>query len=83
MLSLNSGPSDLSAGDSDLAALPGHEQEARAAIDDSYRLCLINRLKKVHILAGLAKRVESRRLLHFEPSLCLQKGGGKRHRNLL
>jgi len=52
MLALNTGPGDLAAGDFGLAALPGREPEARAAIDAAIDYAAALGAGMVHVMAG-------------------------------
>lgn len=52
MLGLNTQPGDLAAGDFGLAALPGHEAEARAAIDQAVAYAAEIGAGNVHVMAG-------------------------------
>ena len=54
MLGLNTLRGDVSAGDNGLAALPGRETEARAAIDQAIAYAAAIETPKVHVMAGFA-----------------------------
>ncbi len=54
MVSLNTSPGDLEKGEFGLAALPGQENRARAAIDQAIRYAAQTGCGHVHVLAGLA-----------------------------
>jgi len=52
LISLNTVGGDLSAGEFGLAALPGREDDARAAIDKAFAYAVDASAKYVHVLAG-------------------------------
>ena len=52
MLGLNTRPGDLAGGEFGLAALPGREAEARAAIDDAINYARAIGAATVHVMAG-------------------------------
>lgn len=52
MLGLNTWPGDKAAGDFGLAALPGREDEARAAISQAIDYAVATKTKAVHVMAG-------------------------------
>ena len=52
MLGLNTWPGDKAAGDFGLAALPGREEEARAAIAQAIDYAVATGTKAVHVMAG-------------------------------
>ena len=52
MVGLNTRPGDLAAGEFGLAALPGREAEARAAIDDAVNYARAIGAGAVHVMAG-------------------------------
>jgi hydroxypyruvate isomerase len=52
MLGLNTWPGDKAAGDFGLAALPGREEEARAAIAQAVDYAVATGTKAVHVMAG-------------------------------
>ena len=54
MLGLNTLRGDVAAGDNGLAALPGRETEARAAIDQAIAYAAAIETPKVHVMAGFA-----------------------------
>jgi 2-dehydrotetronate isomerase len=54
MLSLNTRRGDVAAGDNGLAALPGHEPEARADIDEALDYAAALDAQAVHVMAGNA-----------------------------
>lgn len=54
MLGLNTVRGDVAAGDNGLAALPGREAEARAAIDQAIAYATAIETPKVHVMAGFA-----------------------------
>jgi hydroxypyruvate isomerase len=55
MLGLNTRRGDVAAGENGLAALPGHEAEARAAIDEALDYAARIRARNVHVMAGFAE----------------------------
>lgn len=59
MLGLNTRRGDLSAGENGLAALPGREAEARAAIDEAIDYGLAIGAANVHVMAGFAEGPEA------------------------
>jgi len=60
MLGLNTRRGDLSAGENGLAALPGREAEARAAIDEAVAYAQAIKAEAVHVMAGFAEGQEAR-----------------------
>ena len=52
MLGLNTRPGDLASGEFGLAALPGREADARAAIDDAINYARAIGARAVHVMAG-------------------------------
>jgi hydroxypyruvate isomerase len=54
MLGLNTSPGNTAAGDFGLAALPGRETEARAAIDEALAYARATGTRAVHVMAGNA-----------------------------
>jgi len=54
MLGLNTRRGDTSAGDNGLAAIPGREAEAQAAIDEAFAYAEVIGCKAVHVMAGFA-----------------------------
>lgn len=54
MLGLNTSRGDVSAGDNGLAAIPGREAEARAAIDEAIGYAVAIGTPNVHVMAGFA-----------------------------
>ncbi len=54
LISLNTRPGDLSAGEFGLAALPGREAEARAAIDEAAAYARATGARAIHVMAGRA-----------------------------
>ncbi|SLN51446.1 hydroxypyruvate isomerase family protein [Pseudooctadecabacter jejudonensis] len=54
MLGLNTRRGNVSAGDNGLAALPGREAEARAAIDEAIAYATVIGTPNVHVMAGFA-----------------------------
>jgi hydroxypyruvate isomerase len=52
MLGLNTWPGDKAAGDFGLAALPGREEEARAAIAQAVDYAVATGTKAIHVMAG-------------------------------
>lgn len=55
MLGLNTRRGDVGAGDNGLAAIPGREQEARAAIDEALNYARAIDAAAVHVMAGFAQ----------------------------
>ena len=55
MLGLNTRRGNVEAGDNGLAALPGREDEARAAIDEALAYASAIECKNVHVMAGFAE----------------------------
>lgn len=55
MLGLNTRRGDVGAGDNGLAAIPGREDEARAAITEAVIYASEIKAQNVHVMAGLAK----------------------------
>ncbi len=60
MLGLNTRRGDVAAGDNGLSAIPGREQEARAAIDEAIDYAAAIKAGKVHVMAGFAEGPEAR-----------------------
>lgn len=54
MMGLNTRRGDVAAGDNGLAALPGRESEARAAIDEALAYAAEIGAKAVHVMAGIS-----------------------------
>ena len=54
MMGLNTSPGDISAGENGLSALPGREEEARAAIDEAIAYAATVGARNVHVMAGYA-----------------------------
>ena len=54
MLGLNTRRGDVSAGDNGLSAIPGHEAEARAAIDEAIAYAIAIGTPNIHVMAGFA-----------------------------
>ena len=54
MLGLNTRRGDVAAGDNGLAALPGREAEARAAIDEAIAYAIAIGTPNIHVMAGFA-----------------------------
>lgn len=61
MLSLNTRPGNLQAGENGLAALPGRGAEARAAIDEAIDYAAQVSARHVHVMAGTATGPEAHR----------------------
>lgn len=61
MLGLNTRRGDVAAGDNGLAALPGREAEARAAIDEALDYAARIGAGKIHVMAGIAEGEAARR----------------------
>lgn len=61
MLSLNTAPGDLAAGDFGLAAVPGREAEARGGIDAALAYAGAIGAQMVHVMAGRAEGPAARR----------------------
>ncbi|WP_321345264.1 TIM barrel protein [Breoghania sp.] len=59
MLGLNTRRGDVAAGENGLAALPGREAEARAAIDEALAYALAIGAKNIHVMAGNASGPEA------------------------
>lgn len=59
MLGLNTRRGDVAAGDNGLAALPGREGEARAAIDQAIAYAGAIKTPKVHVMAGFAEGMQA------------------------
>lgn len=55
MLGLNTVRGDTTAGDNGLAALPGREEEARAAIDQAIAYASTIKTPNIHVMAGFAE----------------------------
>ena len=60
MLGLNTRRGDISAGDNGLAAQPGREPEARAAIDEAIAYAAQIDCAAVHVMAGFGRSAEHR-----------------------
>ncbi|WP_348630134.1 TIM barrel protein [Mesorhizobium sp. M7A.F.Ca.US.001.04.2.1] len=54
LLGINTARGDVGAGDNGLAALPGRETEARAAIDQAVQWAAATRCRNIHVMAGKA-----------------------------
>ncbi len=61
MLGLNTRRGDVVAGENGLAALPGREDEARAAIDEALAYAAWVGAGKIHVMAGFAEGEAARR----------------------
>ena len=61
MLGLNTQRGDVAAGDTGLAALPGREAEARAAIDEAVGYADAVGAAHVHVMAGRAEGLRLKR----------------------
>ena len=61
MLGLNTRRGDVAAGENGLAALPGREAEARAAIDEALEYARAIDARAVHVMAGVAAGAEAER----------------------
>jgi 2-dehydrotetronate isomerase len=59
MLGLNTRRGDVAAGENGLAALPGREAEARAAIDEALAYAAAIGAGNVHVMAGFAQGAEA------------------------
>jgi len=59
MLGLNTLRGDVAAGDSGLAALPGRQDEARAAIDRAIAYAGAINTPKIHVMAGFAEGMQA------------------------
>lgn len=59
MLGLNTRRGDVAAGENGLAALPGREAEARAAIDEALAYAAAIGARNVHVMAGFAQGPEA------------------------
>jgi hydroxypyruvate isomerase len=59
MLGLNTRRGDVAAGENGLAALPGREPEARAAIDEALAYAAAIGARNVHVMAGFAEGPEA------------------------
>lgn len=59
LLSLNTTPGNLAAGDFGLAAVPGREAEAQSAIDKALSYAADVAARWVHVLSGLAEGVQA------------------------
>lgn len=59
MLGLNTRRGDVAAGENGLAALPGREPEARAAIDEALAYAAAIGARNVHVMAGFAEGAEA------------------------
>lgn len=62
MLGLNTRRGDVARGENGLAALPGREDEARAAIDEALHYAAQIGATKVHVMAGFAEGPEARQV---------------------
>ena len=62
MLGLNTRRGDVDAGENGLAALPGREVEARAAIDEAVTYGVEIGVQHVHVMAGRAEGLEARKV---------------------
>lgn len=60
MLGLNTRRGEIAAGDNGLAAVPGREPEARAAIDEALAYARAVGARRVHVMAGIASGEASR-----------------------
>lgn len=60
MLGLNTRRGDVAAGENGLSALPGREDEARAAIDEALDYALAIGAQCIHVMAGYASGPEAR-----------------------
>lgn len=60
MLGLNTVRGDVKAGENGLAALPGRELEARAAIDQALAYAIATGTANIHVMAGKATGAEAR-----------------------
>lgn len=60
MLELNTRRGDVSVGENGLAALPGREKEARAAIDEAFAYAEVVDAAAVHVMAGVAEGADAR-----------------------
>jgi hydroxypyruvate isomerase len=60
MLGLNTRRGNLAAGENGLAAVPGRETEARAAIDEAIAYAAAVGARNIHVMAGVAKGAEAR-----------------------
>lgn len=54
LLGVNTIRGDVAAGENGLAALPGREEEARAAIDQAIEWAIITGCRNIHVMAGKA-----------------------------
>ena len=54
MLGLNTRRGDVAAGDNGLSAIPGREEEARAAIDEAIQYARAIDVPNIHVMAGFA-----------------------------
>lgn len=61
MLGLNTRRGDVAAGDNGLAAIPGRETEARAAIDEAVAYASAIDTPNIHVMAGFAKGADAHR----------------------
>lgn len=59
MLGLNASRGNVSAGENGLSAVPGREDDARAAIDEAIRYAVAIDAAKVHVMAGFASGAEA------------------------
>jgi len=60
MLSINTHPGDVAAGEFGLSAVPGRNEEARSSIDKALSYATAIGAKAVHVLAGRSQGVEAR-----------------------
>jgi len=64
MLGLNTRRGDLSKGENGLAALPGRQDEARAAIDEALYYAKATGTANVHVMAGFASGAEAEAIFY-------------------
>lgn len=60
MLGLNTRRGNIDAGENGLAALPGRQDAARAAIDEALAYAVAIKARKIHVMAGFAEGHEAR-----------------------
>lgn len=60
MLGLNTSRGDVAAGDNGLSAIPGREDEARAAIDEAIAYASAIKTPNIHVMAGFSKAPTAR-----------------------
>jgi 2-dehydrotetronate isomerase len=60
MLGLNTSRGNVAAGENGLAALPGREADARAAIDEALAYAVEISAQKIHVMAGFSNGPEAR-----------------------